>query len=184
MRAIVLGAAALTVAVGLLLWLGAGLDLEVQGVALLGVLLGGVVALVPDRTPGWRVAGAAIGFVVSFVCYAVRVGMLPDTTGGQAVAAMLCVALVGVVAVLGFGRIPLWSLLLGAGAVVGGYEATYVAAPSDLPNTIFSALTSLLLALAVGLLAGSLAAPTRAKAEDPAYTGEHVSDDEQLEAVR
>jgi hypothetical protein len=161
LRASLLGTVALAPAVAVLFWFSQGLDLEVEPVALMGVLLGGAVGLVPDRAPGWRVAGAAAGFVVAFVMYPVRALYLPDSTGGVITFAVILVLLLAGAHAVSFGRIPAWSLLLGAGAFVAGFEADYVAAPSETGTTIVAAATALLLAVGVGLLVASCFGPTQ-----------------------
>jgi hypothetical protein len=68
---------------------------------------------------------------------------------------LLCVAVVAVSA----GRLPLWSALLGAAAMAGGYEYTYAAAPPEVATTSVSAATSLLFCVAVGFLVAATVAP-------------------------
>src|SRR5690348_6526084 len=71
---------ALTIAFGHMF----GLDLD--QVALLGVTLGAIIGLVPDRSLVERLLGFAAGFVIAYVGYALRAGVLPDTDTAQAVA--------------------------------------------------------------------------------------------------
>ena len=72
MRRNLLAGLCLAVAAGLLVVVGAALDLELESVALLGAALGAVVALVPDRTPLVRLGGFAAGFVAALVGYVLR----------------------------------------------------------------------------------------------------------------
>lgn len=150
----------LTVAAVLAVFVSGWLDLELEPVALLGVALGAVVALVPDRTPLMRLAGFFGGFVVAWVGYLIRAAMLPDSTGGRAVAVGLVVVLAVAIAAFSLGRIPVWSTLLGAAALAGAYEHTYAAAPPEVASTSLSSATSLLLSAALGFLATALVGPT------------------------
>ncbi len=159
MRKTMLVGLVLTAAAVLVVLVSAALDLELESVALLGVAVGAVVALVPDRTPLMRLAGFAGGLVAAWIGYLLRAGLLPDSAGGRAVAVAVVVLLcLGVVAA-GLGRIPLWSTLLGAAALFGAFEYTYVAAPPEVTSTSITAVTSLLLASAVGFLCSALMAP-------------------------
>lgn len=138
----------------LVIALSAGFGLELESYVLLGVAVGAVVGLVPDRTPVVRLGGAAIGVLIAWVGYVVRAAVLPDSAGGRAVTFALvllaCVALAAVVDAL-----PLWSLLLGVAAVAGAYEYTFAAAPTEVVSTSLTAVTALLLTAAVGFLASS-----------------------------
>ena len=142
--------AALVIGVGELL----GLDL--QHVALLGAALGGVLGLVPHGNGWGKLGGFAVGFVAAWLGFALRAAVLPDSAGGRAVAAFLVVAVIGVACALSVGRMPLWSGLLGAAAIVGAYEETYTNAPSQFLHESPAAGTTVLLAVALGYLAASL----------------------------
>lgn len=156
----------LTVAALVVTWLGGVLDLELESVALLGAAMGAVVGLVPDRTAGMRLAGFVGGFVIAWVGYFVRAALLPDTTAGRAVA-------VGVVMLLSLGltlalvgRLPLWSVLLGAGTFAGAYEFTYAAAPPEILSTSVSTATTVLVMSAIGFLAVAWFGPEHEHAEE------------------
>ncbi len=131
-------------------WIG----LELESYVLLGVAVGAVVGLVPDRTPLVRLGGAAAGVIIAWVGYVVRAAVLPDSSAGRAVTFALvllaCVALAAVV-----NAVPLWSLLLGVAAVAGAYEYTFAAAPTEVASTSLTAVTALLITAAVGFLASS-----------------------------
>lgn len=159
MRKTLLVGLVLTVASVLVVVVSAWFDLELESVALLGVCAGAVVALVPDRTPFARLGGFAAGFVAAWVGYLLRAAVLPDSTGGRAVAVGLVVLVSVGVAAASLGRIPVWSTLLGAGALAGAYEYTYAAAPPEVTSTSLSSATALLLTAAVGFLATALVAP-------------------------
>lgn len=159
MRRTVLVGAVLTVAATLVVLLSSWLDLKLEPVALLGVALGAVVALVPDRTPVMRLVGFLAGFGVAWVGYLLRAGVFPDSAGGRAVTVALVLGLCVAVAAASMGRIPLWSTFLGAAAMAGAYEYTFAAAAPEVLTTSPSAATSLLLTAGVGFALVSLLDP-------------------------
>jgi hypothetical protein len=159
MRKSIFAGVVLALAAALVMWLSAAFDLELESVVLLGTAVGAVVALVPDRTPLARFLGFAAGFLAAWVGYFVRAALLPDTAGGRAVAVGLILLLCVAVVAASLGRLPLWSSLLGAAALAGGYEYTYAAAPPEVASTSVSAATSLLFCLAVGYLVAAMVAP-------------------------
>jgi len=159
MRKTLLVGMVLVVAAVLVVMVSAALDLELDSVVLLGIAAGAVLALVPDRAPLARLAGFFGGFVAAWIGYLLRAGVLPDSAGGRAVAVAIVIALAVVLAAASLGRVPLWSTLLGAGALAGAYEYTYAAAPPEVMATSVSAATALLLTVAVGFLATAAVAP-------------------------
>jgi hypothetical protein len=155
----------LTVAATLAVLLSDTLDLEIASVALLGVALGAVTALVPDRNPIMRLLGFLAGFLITWVGYILRAGVFPDSTGGKAVTVALVLGLCVVVAAASMGRIPLWSTLTGAAAMAGAYEYTFAAAMPEVMTTSVSTATSLLMTAGIGYLLVSLLAPRPEGAE-------------------
>jgi hypothetical protein len=149
----------LAAAAVLVVALSATFDLELESVALLGAALGAVVALVPDRGPVAKLAGFTGGFLIAWVGYVARAMYLPDASSGRAVAVGLVVVACTVLAVASVERLPLWSILLGAGAFAGAYEFTYNAAPPELLETSVSTATTMLLTVGIGFLAASVVAP-------------------------
>jgi hypothetical protein len=141
---------ALTIGLGHLF----GLDLD--QVALLGVTLGAVVGLVPDRTLGERIAGFAFGFVLAWIGYAIRAAVLPDTATARAIVVFVVIAAAMLIAVASNGRLPLWSFLVGSAAMVGAYEQTYAASPSLFVSDSPVAATTILLAVGMGVLGSVL----------------------------
>ena len=79
MRKTLLIGLAVLVAGVLVLMLSSGLDLELESTALMGVAIGAVLALVPDRSAVMRIAGFLAGFAAAWIGYLVRAGYLPDT---------------------------------------------------------------------------------------------------------
>lgn len=155
----VIGGLILAVMAALVVGLGEFLGLDLQHVALLGAALGGVIGLVPDRAPWERIVGFAVGFVLAWIGFAVRAAVLPDSAGGRAVAAFLVLAACMAVAAASMSRLPLWSMLVGAAAIVGAYEETYTSAPSQFVRESPTAATTVLLAAALGYLATAFLGP-------------------------
>ena len=152
----------LAAAASALIALNGALDLGLESVALLGLALGAVVALVPDATSNRRLAGFLVGFAIALVGYFVRAGFMPDSTAGHAVAVGIVVlACAGAVA-LSTGKLPFWAVLLGTAGLSGAYELTYAAAPPEIFETSLSTGTSLLLSVAVGFVVAGLVSHDRA----------------------
>ena len=164
MRRTLLVGAVIAVATTLVVLLSDLLDLDVVAVALLGVTVGAVTALVPDRSPTMRLTGFLIGFVVAWIAYVLRAGLLPDSTGGRAVAVFVVLAVCTAVAALSSDRVPLWSTLLGAAAMAGTYEYTFTQSPPEVMTTSVTAATSLLLTAGLGYVLVSLLTPREAAA--------------------
>lgn len=175
MTRVVLAGTALALAAGAIVLLSTTLGTEVQGVALLGAALGGVLGLVPDRSPLARVGGFLVGLAAAGLGYVARAALLPDARSGRAVAVVLVVLACVAVTAATRRRVALWSMLLGAGALAGAYEATYAADPSNILTTVPAAATAVLLTSAAGFLATALLAPV-------ARTG--LADDELSPAER
>jgi hypothetical protein len=168
-RTTLLSGAVLTVGSILLIMLSSGLGLDVESVALMGAGSGAAVALVPHRSPLFRLGGFLIGFAFSWLAYFMRAGFLPDTAAGHAIAVGLVVALCSVAAVASRDRIPLWSTLIGAAVFAGSFETTYIEAPSQVVSNSVSTSTSVLLAVAFGFFAAALVAPQgQGRADDAA----------------
>jgi hypothetical protein len=163
MRRTVLVGAVLTVAATLVVLLSDLLDLKLESVALLGVALGAVVALVPDRSPLMRLVGFLAGVGIAWVGYLLRAGVFPDSTGGRAVTVALVLGLCVVVAAASLGRIPLWATFTGAAAMAGAYEYTFAAAMPEVLTTSPSAATGLLMTAGVGFALVSLLTPRDAQ---------------------
>lgn len=154
------GGAILAVTAFFLILFGDALNLDLERAGLVGVALGAAVALVPDRTPWLRAAGAALGFLVMWGGYAVRVSILPDTDMGRALTALLVLLVLMGISVATLTRVPLWSLLIGAAALGAAYETTFMILPSAFPYESPTAASQMALAAGVGFLAASFLAPT------------------------
>lgn len=177
MRSSIVGGLLLVVAAPLLVGASSVLDLELEPVVLTGTALGAVTALVADRTPGVRLGGVVLGLLVAWLGFLVRAGYLPDTSGGRAVAIALVLALCVAVAAGTRDRLPLWTLLLGAGGFAGAFEATFSAAPTEVLSSSVSGATSYVVAVAVGFLVCAAVAPATRRAPvttDGADDTDHV----------
>jgi len=164
----------LALSAAVVLLIGGGSDLE--HVALLGAALGGVIGLVPHDPPLGKLGGFVLGFVIAWMAFGVRAALLPDTTFGRAVATFLVILVCGAVAAISAGKVPLWSALVGAAAIVGAYETSYTNSPPQFLTTAPQAATTVLLAAAFGyvgttvintFIKGDGAASTRAPRHDP-----------------
>lgn len=158
MRRSLIAGLVLAVFSALIIGLGDWLGLDLEHIALLGAALGGVLGLVPHSLPIGKLGGFAVGFVVAWIGFALRAAVLPDSSSGRAVAAFLVVAVIAAACSVSAGRLPLWSGLLGAAAIVGAYEETYTNAPSQFLQDSPTAGTTVLFAVALGYLATSLVA--------------------------
>jgi len=166
MRTTLFTGLALVLAGVALVLLGSGLDLDLESTALMGIAIGAVLALVPDRTPVVRIGSFVAGLVIAWIGYLIRTGLLPDTSAGRAVTGAIVLTLCVGVAVATLNRAPLWAVLLGAAALVGGYEAAYEVSPPEVLDTSVTALTTVLMTVAVGFLAAALVAPQPPAAVD------------------
>jgi hypothetical protein len=182
MRKSLLSGCLLAVFAALIVWLGQLLGLDLQHVALLGAALGGVLGLVPHQHGWGKLGGFAVGFVVAWLGFALRAAVLPDAASGRAVAAFLVILVCVVASAASRERLPLWSTLIGAVAIVAAYEESYTNSPSDFLNDSPAAATTVLLAAAMGYLAIAVLGESLAAARDeressdgvrPAVTGTH-----------
>jgi hypothetical protein len=171
-RSTLLGGVLLAVVAGLLCLIGESLGLHTEHVALVGGALGGVAGLVQDRTPGLRAIGFGAGLAVAWIGFAIRALYLPDSTSGRAVAAALVVVVCVIVTAAVGGRVPLWSLLLGAAAMVAVYEENYTADSPAFLSQSPTAATAVLLAAAIGFLATSWQGAQQTAAEPATGTPE------------
>ena len=159
MRRMLSAGVVLIAAAGAAFWFSDIFDWELEPVALLGVTLGGALALARDGSPLGRAGGFVVGFVAAWALYALRASWLPDSTAGKASFAASFVALCVAASAVSLTRIPLWSTLLGAGAMAGAFEPSYVVAPPETLSTSMTAASSMALAVALGFLAASLFGP-------------------------
>ena len=156
--------ASLAVAVVVVIGVSSAMNLQIEPYALPGVLAGGVVALIPERSAFARLAAFAIGFVAAWVGFVLRAAVLPDTDGGRAVAALITLVICLVAVAIGRTRLPLVAMLVGVALLAAAYEAAFVAAEAEVIDTSLNAATTLVVAVAVGFAVAALAAGKRAAA--------------------
>ena len=171
--------ALLTVAVVLVIAVSSALDLEIESYAVAGVLAGGVVALIPERTAWARLAAFAIGFVAAWIGFVLRAALLPDSNGGRAVAAIVTLVICLVAVAAGRSRLPLSATLVGVVLFAAAYESAFVAAEAEVATTSLDAATALVFAVVVGFAVTVLAAGKGA-----AVAGSGVEGDAPALAVR
>jgi len=174
----------LALCTAVVLMIGGGSELE--HVALLGAALGGVIGLVPHDSPLGKLGGFALGFAMAWMGFAVRAAVLPDSTTGRAVAAFVVILILGGAAAISSDRVPLWSSLVGAAAMVGAYETAYTSSPPTFLTTSPQSATTVLLAAGFGfigttvihtLIKGAGAAPR------PGPRGEPAGDKDMLDRL-
>jgi hypothetical protein len=164
--------ALLAVAVVIVIAVSSAMELEIEPYALAGVLAGGVVALIPERSAGARLAAFAVGFVAAWIGFVLRAALLPDSEGGRAVAALITLAICLVAVAISRTRLPLVAMLVGVVILSAAYETAFVAAEAEVVDTSLDAITTLLVAVAVGFGVAALAATRRSATP----TGEQTRD--------
>jgi hypothetical protein len=160
----------LALAAGLLADQGSVLGADLPHTALLGAALGAVVGLVPDQSVAGRTGAFLTGFGSAWVGYALRAGVFPVVPLGRALAAVIVVGVITAVAAASAGRLPLWSGLVGAGALLGAYETTFVTTPTGFLQDSMTAATTVLVAAGLGLLVASTVEGLMAPAGEGAPT--------------
>jgi len=144
------------VAAALVLLIGGPVGLN-AGVAVVGVALGAVLALVPYRGPFWRIGAWAVGFIFTWISYAISALLFPSNNTGMAVGAFLGLIMVTVVAGLTRERLPLWCGLVGTATFVGAYYSAFNAAPYLFKTESITYLVAAFATTMVGFLAAALA---------------------------
>lgn len=157
-----------------------GLDLD--QVALLGVTLGAVIGLVPDRSLGERIVGFAFGFALAWMGYAIRAAILPDTATARAIVVFVVIAAAMLIAVASQGRLPLWAFLVGSAALVGAYEQTYATSPSLFLTDSPVSATTILLAVAMGVIGSVLLGDDIVESRHREMTNTHTQHDSEYSA--
>ena len=146
----VLAGVALAVASVVALFIGDGLGWDVEAVLFLGAGVGAALGLMSRPAPLPELGGFLLGLLAASVGYALRAAILPDSTGGRAVGIVITIALAVGLVLLTFGRVPLWTALLGVGALGGAYEVAFTDSPGSVLTTLPAWLTLLLFMVAVG----------------------------------
>ncbi len=159
MRRTLITGGLLAIFAALLAQFGGALGLDEIRSALLGAAIGATLGLVPTAdSPTSRAVGFLVGFVLGWIGYALRAGLLPDTGGGRAIAAFLVIAVLTGICAATMGWMPLWSGLLGVAAIAGAYEFAFALDPTAFVSQSVTAATTVLLAAWVGFLGGGVGA--------------------------
>jgi len=138
---------------------GGALGLDEVRSALLGAAIGATLGLVPGNDSSYaRVVGFVVGFVLAWIGYALRAGVLPDTGSGRGIAAFLVIIILTGICAATMGWMPLWSGLLGVAAIAGAYEFAFGLDPTAFTSQSVTAATTVLLAASVGFLVGAVGA--------------------------
>jgi hypothetical protein len=185
MRRTIIAGLVLAAATVVTLLVGEALDLQIESVALLGLVVGAIITLVPDQTPARRLGAFALGFFVAVLGYFFRAAVMPDTAAGHAIAAGFIVLLCVGVFALGMGRLPFWAALLGAASWTGAFEFTYAEAPPRVVESTISTSTALLLCVAIGFLAMSLMSSERpVRRDERTYEEDSIALDDMMETAK
>lgn len=135
---------------------GARVGLQLIHLGEMGLAVGAVLGLVPDRPPAWRAGSFAVGFIAAWLGFALRAGLLPDIPLGRAIATLIVLGLVTVATTVSFGRFPLWAGLLGVAAFSGGYETTFSADPTSFLSDSMTDATTIAIAVALSFFVVTL----------------------------
>ena len=154
--------ALLAVAVVAVIGVSSAMSLEIEPYALAGVLAGGVLALIPERSALARLGGFAVGFVASWIGFILRAALMPDSESGRAVAALITLAICLAAVAISRTRLPLVAMLIGVALLAAAYETNFVANEAEVAQTSLDALTALLVAVAVGFAVAVFAGMSRA----------------------
>jgi hypothetical protein len=170
MKRTVIGGLALAVVAALAVYLGDALNLGLPN-PLLGVAVGGVLALAPGGRKLGRLAGFLVGVLLALVGYAVNAGFMPSASSGVAITAALTLALATAAAALSFGRMPLWSVLLGVAGFVGAYDYIFNDNVPEFLTTSVQTLGRFLVVFGIGYLTAAvidLLLPEESEKAEPA----------------
>jgi hypothetical protein len=155
MKRTVIGGVALALIAAAAVYIGDALNLGLPN-PLLGVAVGGVLALAPGEHKLGRLAGFLVGVLLALVGYGINAQFMPSASSGVAVTAVLTIGLATAAAALSFGRMPLWSVLLGVAGFVGAYDYIYVDNPPDFLNSSVETLASFMVVFGLGYLTAAL----------------------------
>jgi hypothetical protein len=129
---------------------GDALGLNLETSALVGAACGGALGLVSDRGPWARAGGFLLGLLVAWAGYGLRAAVLPDTSGGRAIATFVVLALCVALSAATLTRLRLWTFLLGVAAMAGAYETTFMISPPDFIKESTTAASTVLVMAALG----------------------------------
>lgn len=172
MKRVFIAGVLLAIGAAVLVFVSDSLGLGLKSV-LLATAIGGAVGLVQRGGPIPRVGSFLIGFVIGWLSYFLRAGLLPDSMVGHVIAVVVVILLITVICGLTRDRLPFWSALLGAALFIGGYDFLFASAPYNVITESTSTAPALLLPFAVAFLLASLVASAEPKrSQQPEMTTE------------
>lgn len=118
-------------------------------------LLAAGVAIAPGGSALGRSASFAVGALIGWGVFALRAGVLPAGTTTEVLLALAGVALVTLVALVSFGRMPLWAGLAGGAAFLGLYTPVNAANPTLFLSESPLSLGAVLVAAGIAALVGT-----------------------------
>jgi hypothetical protein len=141
---------------GLLIDHGGHFGLQLIHLGEMGLAVGAVLGLVPDRAPAWRAGSFAVGFVAAWAGFAIRAGLMPDIPLGRAIATTIVLLVVTAATTASLGRLPLWAGLIGVAAFSGGYETTFSTNPTAFVQDSMTDATTIAFAVALGFFVATV----------------------------
>jgi len=144
------GGLLLAVLATLAVLVGGGLDLKY---VMFSAGCGAVLGLIATKSPLARIGGFLIGFVLTWLLYAVSAEFLPDANSGVVLQTLITFIVITVVAGLLHSKMPFWTFLLGLVTFSGVYEWLYLTDKTGFISDSVSAVGGALFAAALGLLA-------------------------------
>ena len=155
MKRTLFGGLALALVAALAVYLGDALNLGLPN-PLLGVALGGVLALAPGGHKLGRLAGFLVGVLLALVGYGINAQFMPIGSSGVAITAALTLGLATAAAALSFGRMPLWSVLLGVAGFAGAYDYIFNENVPEFLTTSVETLGRFLVVFGIGYLTAAV----------------------------
>lgn len=155
MKRVFIAGVLLAIGAAILVFVSDSLGLGLKSV-LLATAIGGAVGLIQRGGPIARVGSFLVGFVIGWLSYFLRAGLLPDSMIGHVIAVVVVILLITVICGLTKDRLPFWSALLGAGLFIGGYDFLFASAPYNVISESTATAPALLLPFAVAFLLASL----------------------------
>ena len=172
MKRVFIAGVLLAIGAAVLVFVNDTLGLDLKSV-LLATAIGGAVGLIRRGGPIARVGSFLVGFVIGWLSYFLRAGLLPDSMIGHIIYVVAVIILITVVCGLTRDRLPFWSALLGAALFIGGYDFLFASAPYNVIKESTATAPALLLPFAVAFLLASLVGTVEAsRPKEPEMTTE------------
>jgi hypothetical protein len=124
--------------------------------AVIGMVMGVVVGLLPGADPTNRIMGFVVGLLLAFASYVIRGGLLPYTNLSAAIVVTLMFLLITGITAMFRSRTWFVAMLLGAGTLYGLVEPLFQKAPSGYLAATGLAFAGILLGFGLGYTLSSL----------------------------